>query len=96
MLMLSARSALAEPCTLYKARNITIAKANIERYDWAKSLLKGYQSSASFVMQQDREFFRQIVPDLTPGSVYGQVCPPPAGTPTVETVVAAHAAAATE
>ena len=66
---------LADPCTLYKPRNIAIARANIERYDWAKQLLRSYQKSAKSLLAMDREAFRQIVPDLTPWSTYGQVCP---------------------
>jgi hypothetical protein len=64
-----------EPCTLYKPANIAIAKANIERYDWAKRLLASYRKTAKGLLKHDREFFRNIVPDLTPGSTYGQVCP---------------------
>ena len=64
-----------EPCTLYKPANIAIAKANIERYAWAKSLLAGYRRAAKPLLKQDHEFFRTLIPDLTPGSTYGQVCP---------------------
>mgnify|MGYP001007362154 CR=1 FL=1 len=65
----------AEPCTLYKPRHIATAKANLERYAWAQGVLKSYRSSLDFSLKLDREYFRRIVPDLTPGSTYGQVCP---------------------
>ena len=67
--------AVAEPSTLYKPKNIAIAKANIERHAWAKSILNSYRRRAEWLLDKDREYFHQIIPDLTPGSVYGQVCP---------------------
>jgi len=73
--LLAPALARAEPCTLYKPRQIATAKANIERYAWAQGILKSYRSGLDFALKLDREYFRQIVPDLTPGSTYGQVCP---------------------
>lgn len=65
----------AQPRTLYKPHHIANAKANVERYDWARSLLDGYVSRSAFALAQDREALRDLVPDLTPWSPYGQVCP---------------------
>jgi len=75
VVLLAPGLAPAEPCTLYKPKHIATAKANIERYAWAKGLLKSYRSGMAAVMKYDREFFRRMVSDLTPGSGYGQVCP---------------------
>lgn len=66
---------VAEPQTLYKPRNIEIARENIERYDWAKSRLEGYRSSVREVMAHDRAWLEALVPALTPGPPYGQICP---------------------
>lgn len=58
LLWLATSPVLAEPCTLYKARNIAIARANVERHDWAKSLLCGYQQAASNVgLPQRSEYY---------------------------------------
>lgn len=65
----------AEPMTLYKPENIAIARENMERHPWAAAIVDGYRKTVSFAMSQDREALRALVPDLTPGSVYGQVCP---------------------
>ncbi|MDH7568949.1 MAG: hypothetical protein QHJ73_05125, partial [Armatimonadota bacterium] len=67
--------AAAEPCTLYKARHIATARQNIARHGWAKALLAAQQNRAAAVMALDRAALEAMVPDLTPWSVYGQVCP---------------------
>jgi len=73
--LLSCGVVSAQPRTLYKPQDIQNARQNIERYAWAQSIVKGWQSSSAFAMQQDRDFFEQLVPELTPGSFYGQNCP---------------------
>ena len=75
-LMLSLTTTLfAEPRTLYKAANISIAKENLTRYDWAKDIVANWQGTADFVMSQDRAFFESMIEPLTPWSLYGQSCP---------------------
>lgn len=65
----------AAPVTLYKPADIENARANVERYEWARSILEGYRKTVAYVMEQDRAWIEEMVPDLTPGSSYGQVCP---------------------
>ncbi len=65
----------AEPRTLLKPRSIETARENIERYEWAQSRLASYRGSSSYIMAQDREWIDAFVPQMTPGSTYGQVCP---------------------
>ena len=65
----------AEPLTLYKAENIAIARENVKRHEWAGSILTGYEKRVAYALEQEREFFKAILPDLTPWSTYGQVCP---------------------
>lgn len=65
----------AEPCTLYKPENLAIARENIERHEWARSILEGYRKRVACAMQQDREWFEEMTPELTPWPPYGQVCP---------------------
>ena len=67
--------ALGAPCTLYKPHTIANAKANIEKHKWAADILASWQKREQLALSKDREFFRQMVPDLTPWSTYGQVCP---------------------
>ena len=71
----SAPSAVAEPETLYKPHNIAIARENVERFDWAKARLESYRNSSALAMEHDREWLEEMVPELTPGPPYGQVCP---------------------
>lgn len=66
---------LAAPCTLYKPATIANAKANVERHKWAADILASWQRREEFALGKDREFFRQMIADLTPWSQYGQVCP---------------------
>ncbi len=74
MIMLPA-AVSADPVTLYKPADLENARANVERYEWARSVLEGYRRTVAYVMEQDRAWIEEMVPDLTPGSTYGQVCP---------------------
>ncbi|NPV47136.1 MAG: hypothetical protein HPY69_09250 [Armatimonadetes bacterium] len=65
----------AEPVTLYKPADIANARANLERYQWARDILAGYRSTVAYAMSLDCAALRAMVPDLTPWSTYGQVCP---------------------
>ena len=67
--------ARAEPRTLYKPQHIENARRNLERYAWAERIVKGWKSSAAPAMQQEREFFEELIPELTPGSPYTNGCP---------------------
>ncbi|MBU0606580.1 MAG: heparinase II/III-family protein, partial [Armatimonadetes bacterium] len=67
--------AVAAPTTLYKPRQIAIARENLKQHPWAAAIVDGYRRSVAYAMGQDRAALRAIVPDLTPGSGYGQVCP---------------------
>ncbi len=71
----SGEPTVAEPRTLYKPENLAIAHENIQKHAWARNLLEGYKRRVAFAMKQDRQFFEEIVPDLTPWVGYGQVCP---------------------
>ncbi len=75
VLSLNCSVVLAQPRTLYKPRDIENARKNIERYGWAQGLARGWKGRAAFVMQQDREFFEELIPELTPLCFYGQNCP---------------------
>ena len=65
----------AQPRTLYRPADIENARESIERYEWARSIVAGWERSVEYAMQQDREFFEALIPDLTPGIHYGQTCP---------------------
>jgi hypothetical protein len=64
-----------QPRTLYRARDIENARANVKRYDWAKAIVRGWEKSVKFAMKKERQFFMDFIPELTPGSFYGQNCP---------------------
>lgn len=73
--LLSCEVALAQPRTLYKPRDIENARQNLERYGWAQKIVTGWKNRVAFAMQQDRAFFEAFIPELTPGTHYGQNCP---------------------
>lgn len=69
------RPVTAEPCTLYTPENIAIARENIQRHEWARGVLESYRRTAAPMMEHDRAWIEEMVPELTPWPVYGQVCP---------------------
>lgn len=73
--LLGCTIALAQPRTMYKPEDIENARRNMERYDWARVIVNGWKRGVDFAMQQDRDFFENLIPDLTPGNPYGQTCP---------------------
>ena len=74
-MLLNAPHVIARPQTLYKQQNLEIARENVERHDWAKALLNRHRSASAAVMEHDRDWLEDLVPELTPGSPYGQICP---------------------
>ncbi len=75
LLVLHGMAVFAEPCTLYKPKDIANARENLKRYEWARRIVEGWKRSADYAMQQDRDFFVDLIPELTPGTHYGQNCP---------------------
>ena len=59
----------------YKPQDIENARQNLSRYSWAQEIVNGWAQSVAFAMQQDRAFFDTTIPELTPGTHYGQNCP---------------------
>ena len=74
------KSAQAGPRTMYKPRDIENARRNLARYGWAKEIVEGWERDVALAMQQDRAFFDALIPELTPGTHYGQNCPHCVGT----------------
>ncbi|MFH1924433.1 MAG: heparinase II/III family protein [Planctomycetota bacterium] len=68
-------AALAEPCTLYKAGDVANARENAARYQWAQGIVEGWKRNVRGVMEKDRGFIEEMIPELTPWSTYGQNCP---------------------
>ena len=75
VLLAATRSACAGPRTLYKSADIENARRNVARYDWAKGIVEGWERDVALAMRQDRGFFEALIPELTPGTHYGQNCP---------------------
>ena len=65
----------AQPRTLYRPADIANARENVERYEWARSIVAGWERAVEFALEQDRDFFEALIPELTPGMHYGQTCP---------------------
>ena len=75
VMLMSCTAALAQARTMYKPHDIENARSNIERYEWAQAIMHGWESRVQYAMQQEREFFEEIIPELTPGNLSGQYCP---------------------
>ncbi len=75
ILLAASRSACAGPRTSYKSADIENARRNVARYDWAKGVVEGWERDVALAMRQDRGFFDVLIPELTPGTHYGQNCP---------------------
>lgn len=69
--------------TLYKRRDIENARQNMDRHAWAQDIVQDMKSRVAYAMAQDRAFFADFIPGLTPGSFYGQNCPACVGTKSV-------------
>ena len=68
-------SSQMQPVLLYKQQNIAYARANFERYSWAREIVAGWRSATAYARRQERAFFEAFIPELTPGTYYGQNCP---------------------
>ncbi len=75
VLLVSCKTVLAQPRTMYKPGDIENARQNLQRYGWAEAIVRGWERSVAVAMQQDRAFFDTFIPELTPGTHYGQNCP---------------------
>ncbi|MHB9027775.1 MAG: heparinase II/III domain-containing protein [Candidatus Latescibacterota bacterium] len=65
----------AEPVTLYKAKNVAIARENAKRHPWAKEIVDSWKRSAESAMSLDADFFDRMLSTVTPWPEYGQSCP---------------------
>ena len=66
---------LSYPRTLYKPSDIENARRNVERYRWAREIVDAWKEDVAFVLERNRDFFDELIPELTPGTHYGQSCP---------------------
>ena len=73
--LVACATAGGQPRTMYKPEDIRNARRNVERYRWARALVQNWTSRAAFSLEQDRAFFERLIPELTPGTHYGQTCP---------------------
>ena len=67
--------AQAQPRTMYKPQDIENARQNLERYEWAQAIVRAWEGRVQYAMEQDREFFEELISELTPGNSSGQYCP---------------------
>lgn len=65
----------AASSSLYHPEHIQNARENVKRHEWARTIVRGWEGNVKFAMQQDREFFEELISELTFGTFYGQNCP---------------------
>ncbi|MBT5873002.1 MAG: hypothetical protein HOH43_06250, partial [Candidatus Latescibacteria bacterium] len=56
-------------------QDLSIACENNKRHRWAAQIVDDWRESVGFAVAQGRDFFEQMMPDLTPWPTYGQNCP---------------------
>ena len=56
-------------------QKVHIARENARRYPWAREIVDGWRRDVAYALQQERSFFEQMIPILTPWPEYGQNCP---------------------
>ena len=65
----------AASSSVYHPEHIENARENLKRHAWAQTIVRSWEHNVSFAMQQDREFFEELISELTFGTFYGQNCP---------------------
>lgn len=64
------------PCVTFKPADIERAKANIQRYTWAKNYAAGVEASAKRHLDRlTPEFLASMIPETTPGDPLWTPCP---------------------
>ncbi len=56
-------------------QNVSFARENTRRYTWAQAIVAEWKQEVAYAMGQGREFFEEMISELTMWSQYGQNCP---------------------
>ena len=63
------------PCLSVKDDNVSIARGNIRRHDWAKKHYEGMLELGETYAGRPHAWIAGMVPDLSPAQIYGTFCP---------------------
>ncbi len=63
------------PCLSIQEENLDVARANIQKHDWARQHYEGMLALAGHYTDRSAAWSDTMVPDLTPLHVYGTFCP---------------------
>lgn len=64
-----------EPVTLYKARDIAVARENVKRYPWAQKIVNSWKRDTEYALNVDTVFFERMLSTTTPWPDEGLNCP---------------------
>ncbi len=63
------------PCLSIQEESLGVARANIQKHDWARQRYNSLVALADFYADRTAAWIDTMVPDLTPLHVYGTFCP---------------------
>ena len=63
------------PCLSVRDDNVSIARGNIRRHDWAKKHYEGMLELGEYYAGRSHAWIAGMVPDLSPAQIYGTFCP---------------------
>ncbi len=55
--------------------NVDFARANVAKYSWARAIVEGWREEVTYALEQGRDFFEEMIAELTLWPEYGQNCP---------------------
>lgn len=69
------RSGVPHPCSTFKPADLANAKANIERFAWAKRYVDGLTRGLEPLLRKDRAYFEHMISATTPCCTLFTMCP---------------------
>jgi hypothetical protein len=69
------RDTVEHPATLIKEEELKTAQINLKKYLWARRYLDNIKSRVAFILNKPPEYFKNMIPRTTPGTIWFCMCP---------------------